>query len=96
LLFYRPNKHEKYNITRGINTLAIGTRTKRVFDNDDDNKDLKLELLVFWKYYPNILHLSLFKSKLVSVHDGKSREFKNKNKNKKIFLKFFILLSSIL
>jgi hypothetical protein len=83
LLFCRPDQQENYSITRGINTLAIGTRTKRVFDNDDD---LKLELLVFWKSDPNILILPLFNSKLVSVHDGKSREFKNLNRNKRFSL----------
>ena len=86
LLFCRPDQHEKYSITRGINTLAIGTRTKRVFDNDDDIDDLKLELLVFWKYDPNILNLPLFATNLVSVFDGKSREFKNLNRNKRFSL----------
>ena len=83
LLFCRPDQHEKYSITRGINTLAIGSRTKRVFDNNDD---LKLELLVFLKYDPNILSLPLFATNLVSVFDEKSREFKNLNRNKRFSL----------
>ena len=88
LLFCRPDQHEKYSITRGINTLAIGTRTKIVFaNNDNDNDDdLKLELLVFWKYSPNILSLPLFTTNQISVFDGKSREFKNLNRNKRFSL----------
>ena len=89
LLFCRPDKHEIYSITRGINTLAITTRTKRVFDNDDDNKDLKLELLVFWKYSPNILHLSLFNSNWLVYMVGNLESLKIKIKIKIKIKKYF-------
>lgn len=67
-----------------IHRLCIRTRVKMTF-KDEDEKD---ELLIFWRFFPNLTTLPHFESDLISVINEKddSRKFKflNQNKNFKL------------
>jgi hypothetical protein len=65
LLFARRYNNETPNISKCINLIAIGTKTRLTF-NEDDNKD---EILIYWGYDPYIATLPRFKNDLISVYN---------------------------
>ena len=69
LLFTDINKTQ--NIQALIHKICIKTRTKMTL-NDDDNQD---EILVYWKYNPNLVSLRSFESNLLGLyHEKKDRK----------------------
>ena len=62
-----------------IHRLCIRTRIKMTFKNGDDQD----EILIFWKYDPNLATLPRFESDLISVYqEKKERKYNLLNQNK--------------
>ena len=84
ILFARRYTRETISIRRLLNNLAISTRLKRTFkDNEDPTDDSNEQVIIFFKF--KHVELPRFKSDLISVFDeGRDkREFKLLNRSNK-------------
>ena len=72
------------DLLASIHKLCVKSKVKMTFKNEDD----KDELLIYWRYDPNLTTLPSFEADLISVYDEKedSRKFKllNQDKNFKL------------
>lgn len=73
-------------IRRLLNNLALSTRLKRTFtDNEDPTDDSNEQVIVFFKF--DHVELPRFNSDLISIYEEKvDREFKLLNRSKYLYL----------
>ena len=82
----------RYNYTTGeslrrlLNNLALSTRLKRTFtDNEDPTDDSNEQVIIFFSF--DYFELPRFKSDLISIYEEKmDREFKLLNRSKYLYL----------
>lgn len=65
VLFARRNPSEYPTIRKCVNALAIGTRTKTTFKEDEDED----EILVTWRYDKSLTPIPRFESDWISVYE---------------------------
>ena len=86
VLFARRYTGESLSLRRLLNNLAISTRLKRTFtDNEDPTDDSNEQVLLFFKF--DHVELPRFNSDLISIYEEKvDREFKVLNSSKYLYL----------
>jgi hypothetical protein len=86
VLFARRYTGESLSIRRLLNNLALSTRLKRTFtDNEDPTDDSNEQVILFFKF--DHVELPRFKSDLISIYEEKvDREFKLLNRSKYLYL----------
>lgn len=87
VLFARRYTGESLSIRRLLNNLAISTRLKRTFtDNEDPTDDSNEQVILFFKF--DHVELPRFKSGMISVYEETldKREFKLLNRSKYLYL----------
>lgn len=78
-ILFANDVNKSPNLLVLIHKLCVKTRVKTTFKDEDDQD----ELLIYWKYDPNLATLPRFESDLISVIDEKenSRKFKSLNRD---------------
>ena len=86
ILFASRYTGESLSIRRLLNNLAISTRLKRTFtDNEDPTDDSNEQVIIFFKF--DHVELLRFKSDLINIFEEKvDREFKLLNRSKYLYL----------
>ena len=74
MLFGRRGHGETPKIRTLVNNLCVGTRTKMaLYEVDEKEAKNKNSILIFWRYYPELLEVTLprFESLLISLYEKK-------------------------
>jgi hypothetical protein len=83
VLFTRRNPSEQPSIRKCLNSLAIGTKTKKTFNEDDDQD----EILITWRYDKWLTPIPRFETDWIGVYEeGEDRKFKLLQKDNQFHL----------